>query len=409
MVVVTFLATVMYKRLDVSNREITLIAGWLYLPLVIKPLWSMVVEGTSTRRRWTLATELLIAFALVALAGAVGANALLTATVAAFAVIAFLSATHDVAADGFYLVALDDRQQAFFVGIRSTAYLIANVVGRGLLVMLAGGIESASGDVPTAWRWVYLTLAVCFLVMTGYHAVVLPRPAADRRHTGPIVSFAALGKPVVSFFQKPGIGRMLAFLLLYRLAEAQLVSLVSPFLLDDRSRGGLGLTTTEVGFVYGTLCIGMLSLGGILGGILVARDGLGRWLWPMAVAINLPNLAYVWLAAVQPENLCAVSAAVAVEQFGYGFGFTAYMVYCMVIARGSHQTVHYALCTGFMAAGMMLPSMVSGWLQELLGYPAFFGWVMLAAIPALIATAGISLEPDEGRRQTKTRPDGGDS
>ena len=409
MVVVTFLATVMYKRLDVSNREITLIAGWLYLPWVIKPLWSMVVEGTSTSRRWTLATELLIAFALVALAGAVGANALLTATVAAFAVIAFLSATHDVAADGFYLVALDDRQQAFFVGIRSTAYRIANVVGRGLLVMLAGGIESASGDVPTAWRWVYLTLAVCFLVMTGYHAVVLPRPAADRRHTGPIVSFAALGQPVVSFFQKPGIGRMLAFLLLYRLAEAQLVSLVSPFLLDDRSRGGLGLTTTEVGFVYGTLGIGMLSLGGILGGILVARDGLGRWLWPMAVAINLPNLAYVWLAAVQPENLWAVSAAVAVEQFGYGFGFTAYMVYCMVIARGSHQTVHYALCTGFMAAGMMLPSMVSGWLQELLGYPAFFGWVMLAAVPALIATAGISLEPDEGRRQTKTRPDGGDS
>ena len=409
MVVVTFLATVMYKRLDVSNREITLIAGWLYLPWVIKPLWSMVVEGTSTRRRWTLATELLIAFALVALAGAVGANALLTATVAAFAVIAFLSATHDVAADGFYLVALDDRQQAFFVGIRSTAYRIANVVGRGLLVMLAGGIESASGYVPTAWRWVYLTLAVCFLVMTGYHAVVLPRPAADRRHTGPIVSFAALGQPVVSFFQKPGIGRMLAFLLLYRLAEAQLVSLVSPFLLDDRSRGGLGLTTTEVGFVYGTLGIGMLSLGGILGGILVARDGLGRWLWPMAVAINLPNLAYVWLAAVQPENLWAVSAAVAVEQFGYGFGFTAYMVYCMVIARGSHQTVHYALCTGFMAAGMMLPSMVSGWLQELLGYPAFFGWVMLAAVPALIATAGISLEPDEGRRQTKTRPDGGDS
>ena len=409
MVVVTFLATVMYKRLDVSNREITLIAGWLYLPWVIKPLWSMVVEGTSTRRRWTLATEVLIAFALVALAGAVGANALLTATVAAFAVIAFLSATHDVAADGFYLVALDDRQQAFFVGIRSTAYRIANVVGRGLLVMLAGGIESASGDVPTAWRWVYLTLAVCFLVMTGYHAVVLPRPAADRRHTGPIVSFAALGQPVVSFFQKPGIGRMLAFLLLYRLAEAQLVSLVSPFLLDDRSRGGLGLTTTEVGFVYGTLGIGMLSLGGILGGILVARDGLGRWLWPMAVAINLPNLAYVWLAAVQPENLWAVSLAVAVEQFGYGFGFTAYMVYCMVIARGSHQTVHYALCTGFMAAGMMLPSMVSGWLQELLGYPAFFGWVMLAAVPALIATAGISLEPDEGRRQTKTRPDGGDS
>lgn len=409
LVVVTFLATVMFKRLDVSNREITLIAGWLYLPWVIKPLWSMVVEGTSTRRRWTLATELLIAVALVVLAAAVGANSLLTATVTALAVIAFLSATHDVAADGFYLAALDDHQQAFFVGIRSTAYRIANVVGRGLLVMLAGAIETASGDVPTAWRLVYLLLGVCFLGIAAYHALVLPRPAADRIATGPVVSFAAIGQPVLSFFRKPGIGRMLAFLLLYRFAEAQLVSLVSPFLLDDRSRGGLGLTTAEVGFVYGTLGIGMLSVGGILGGVLVARDGLGRWLWPMAVAINLPNLAYVWLAVAQPENLGAIAVAVAIEQFGYGFGFTAYMVACMVIARGSYQTVHYALCTGFMAAGMMLPSMASGWLQELLGYPVFFSWVMLAAIPALAATACLPLEQAEGRRQAEASPAGGDS
>ena len=404
LVVVTILATVMYKRLDVSNREITLIAGWLYLPWVIKPLWSMVVEGTSTRRRWTLATELLIAVALVALAAGVGNQPVLGITVAALAVIAFLSATHDVAADGFYLAALDDRQQAFFVGIRSTAYRIANVVGRGLIVMLAGALETASGDIATAWRWVYLTLAIGFLAIAGYHTLILPRPPSDRRPTGPVVSFATLGQPVLAFFRKPGIGRMLAFLLLYRFAEAQLVSLVSPFLLDERSRGGLGLTTSQVGFVYGTLGIGMLSVGGILGGILVARDGLGRWLWPMAVAINLPNLAYVWLAVTQPESLWAISGAVAVEQFGYGFGFTAYMVACMVIARGSYQTVHYAICTGFMAAGMMLPSMASGWLQELLGYPAFFGWVMLAAIPALLATACLPLERDEGRRQAEAAP-----
>jgi PAT family beta-lactamase induction signal transducer AmpG len=399
LVVVTFLTTVMYKRLDVPNRDITLIAGWLYLPWVIKPLWSMVVEGTSTRRRWTLATEVLVAVGLGVLAVVVGWAESIPATIVVFAALAFLSATHDVAADGFYLAALDDRQQAFFVGIRATSYRIANVLGRGLLVMLAGGIETATGDVRAAWRWVYAILGVVFLATAGYHAAVLPLPAADRRHEGPVLSFAALGQPVLSFFRKPGIARMLAFLLLYRLAEAQLVSLVSPFLLDDRGRGGLGLTTSEVGFVYGTLGIAMLSLGGILGGMLVARDGLGRWLWPMALAINLPNLAYVWLAFAQPESLWAISLAVGFEQFGYGFGFTAYMVYCMVVARGDHQTVHYALCTGFMAAGMMLPGMASGWIQEQVGYPSFFLWVMVATIPGLVATAFIPLDAGEGRRQ----------
>jgi PAT family beta-lactamase induction signal transducer AmpG len=393
LVVVTFLATVMYKRLDVSNTWITLIAGWLYLPWVIKPLWSMVVQGTATRRGWTLAMELFVAVTLAALAASMGLSALLPATVVAFAVLAFLSATHDVAADGFYLAALDERQQAFFVGIRGTAYRVANVVGRGLLLMLAGSIEAATGDVPTAWRWVYAILAAIFAAITVYHAAILPRPAADRRSTGPLVSAAALAEPVASFFRKPGIVSLLAFLLLFRFAEAQLVSLVSPFLLDGRDRGGLGLSTAEVGFVYGTLGIGLLSLGGILGGVLVARDGFTRWLWPMALAINLPNLAYVWLAWAQPESRWAVALAVGVEQFGYGFGFTAYMVACMLIARGSHETVHYALCTGFMAAGMMLPGMASGWIQEQVGYPQFFAWVMLATIPSFLATACLRLDP----------------
>jgi len=399
LVVVTFLATVMYKRLDMANRDITLVAGWLYLPWVIKPAWSMVVEGTSTRRRWTIATEVLVAVALGLLAAAVGLADPLRATVAAFAAIAFLSATHDVAADGFYLAALDDRQQAFFVGIRGTAYRVANVVGRGAFVMLAGALETATGDVRVAWQWVYAALAGLFVVLAGYHAAVLPRPAADRRHAAPILSLTTLAEPVASFFRKPGIVPMLAFLLLYRLAEAQLVALVSPFLLDGRDRGGLGLTTAQVGFVYGTLGIAALSLGGILGGILVARDGLGRWLWPMALAINLPNLAYVWLAAAQPESLWATALAVGIEQFGYGFGFTAYMVACMVIARGGHQTVHYALCTGFMAAGMMLPGMISGWIQEQVGYPTFFLWVMVATIPGLVATAFLPLDAAEGRRE----------
>jgi PAT family beta-lactamase induction signal transducer AmpG len=217
-------------------------------------------------------------------------------------------------------------------------------------------------------------------------------------HSGtPGVVLRAAVDTFVSFFRRPYIGRVLAFLLLYRFAEAQLVKMSGPFMLDEKSLGGLELSTFDVGFVYGTVGVVLLTFGGILGGILAARHGLRRWFGWMVVAINLPNVAYVILAYQQVENLLLINLAVGIEQFGYGFGFTAYLLYMIYIARGPHSTAHYAICTGFMSLGMMLPGMVSGWLQELLGYQNFFIWILVATIPSFLVVWAVPLDRDFGK------------
>jgi PAT family beta-lactamase induction signal transducer AmpG len=262
--------------------------------------------------------------------------------------------------------------------------------------------EIRSGNLRLAWSATFFVVAAVFLAFCVYHYVVLPRPAADV--AVPIIGESAAGGlasflvPFVDFFRKPRIIAILAFLLLYRFPEAQLVKLTTPFLLDPREVGGLALTTAEVGVVYGTVGVAMLTVGGLIGGFVVARSGLGRCVWPMALAVHLPNVAFVYLAYAQPTSRLAITAAVAVEQFGYGFGFTAYMLYCVYVATGKHQTVHYALCTGCMALGMMIPGMWSGWLQDLVGYRHFFVWIMLAMIPSLIAVALIPVDPDFGKK-----------
>jgi MFS transporter, PAT family, beta-lactamase induction signal transducer AmpG len=318
---------------------------------------------------------------------------------------AFSSATHDIAADGFYILALSERDQSFFVGIRSTFYRIAMIAGQGLLVMLAGYLEGerllgAKPSVPLAWSATFLVLAGLFLLLSLYHRRALPFPSNDHgategRSRGFMAEFIAT---FLTFVRKKKFGYAVAFLLLYRFAESQLVKLASPFMLDPREVGGLGLATAEVGFIYGTVGVLALTLGGILGGVAAAKQGLKYWLWWMALAINIPNLLYLFLSYAQPESLFIVSACVALEQFGYGFGFAAYMLYMIYLSQGDHATAHYALCTGFMALGMMLPGMASGWIQELLGYQTFFLWISLATIPSFIVTALIHLEPEYGRK-----------
>ncbi len=262
--------------------------------------------------------------------------------------------------------------------------------------------EIRSGNLPLAWSVTFFVVAGTFLAFCVYHFVALPRPPGDLlvRHATESGS-ARLGgffEPFATFFCRPHIVAIVAFLLLYRFPESQLVKLTTPFLLDPREVGGLALTTGTVGFIYGTVGVVMLTVGGIIGGFVAARHGLGRWLWPMALAMHLPNLAFLFLAYAQPANRWVITGAVAVEQFGYGFGFTAYMLYCVYIAAGKHQTVHYALCTGFMALGMMIPGMWSGWLQELIGYQHFFVWIMLAMIPSLLSVAFIPLDPEFGKK-----------
>ena len=395
-------SVIMYKRLGISNTELAFFTSWLYLPWVIKPLWSPIVDILRTRRFWIVAMQLLIGAGFAAVALSLPADNFFRYSLAAFWLIAFSSATHDIAADGFYILGLTDHEQAWFVGIRNTFYRIAMITGQGILVMVAGYFEETSGDTAYAWSIVFYLLTGVYIILFAWHRRVLPRPDADV--DGQISSALDLFKEFVAtfsaFFRKQYIGRILAFLLLYRFAEAQLVKLAPPFLLDDRAAGGLELATTEVGFVYGTVGMLMLTIGGLLGGFLAARHGLKYWLWWMVAAINIPNAVYIALAYFTPDSLLAVNLAVGLEQFGYGFGFTAYTLYMLYVARGKHSTAHFAICTGFMALGMMIPGMFSGWLQEILGYEHFFIWVLLAAIPSFAIVALIPLDADFGRKNS---------
>jgi PAT family beta-lactamase induction signal transducer AmpG len=593
-VVVMTMSVVLYKRLGISNTEIALYTSWLYLPWVVKPLWSPIVEMLGTKRNWIILMQLLIGAALGCVALSLPGPAFFKVTLGFFWLLAFSSATHDIAADGFYMLAMDKHQQAWFVGVRSTFYRLAMIAGQGLLIMLAGALETRtglpalemhlsahpdtaattfanaadllpaepqsgpmrlvaapdaltltttpttpdeanellqrarewnlamgftdppttpkateapvsgsswwqgtvaqpltaflrkhfgprkdgpdgsddagqvgsflitlsgppekdvvvnvgrksgdkgirlleggrftlnatnwnqhmmvvvqldpknsmptearflarSGNIPLAWAITFYTLSAMFLAFCLYHRFVLPRPASDgpsaaRRQRNMLAEFfGTFG----AFFRKPLILRALAFLLLYRLAESQLVKIASLFLLDSREAGGLALSTAAVGFVYGTVGVTALTVGGLLGGFAAAKHGLRFWLPLMVCAINLPNLVFVYLSLTTPESFLIINLCVAIEQFGYGFGFAAYMIYMLYLAQGEHRTAHYAICTGFMALGMMIPGMFSGWLQETVGYQHFFFWVMLCTIPGFIVTALIKPDPEFGRK-----------
>lgn len=665
-VVVMIVSVIMYKRLGISNTDIALYTSWLYLPWVIKPFWSPVVEVLRTKRFWTVAMQVLVGGGLAGVALTLPAPDFFRYSLAFLWLLAFASATHDIAADGFYMLALSERDQAWFVGIRSTFYRAAMITGQGLLVILAGALESAtgmppalvevraveagtgvavmpaeapssdavqlvpsarevaiplgtvpsaevdavvaearrtnalagfygpeaqaaaraeaaaearaaadtlgapegsvpeappapepegwwsrnisgplgrwitanfgrppveapanagrvavveyrlsqplpegetavvnlrqsggdksvrlvegerlefspatagqaarvvvgldhrlraptaatfearSGNVPLAWSLTFFILAGVFLGLTAWHAAALPRPATDRPAASAgagalgqylvfLVAFAAVlavvlipmmlwgivggllrreapwgrlfralpfadspfAEAIVTFFEKPGIATVVAFILLYRFAEAHLVKLASPFLLDTTETGGLALSTGEVGFVYGTVGVAGLVAGGILGGILASRDGLKRWFWPMVLAINVPNAVYVYLSTVRPDSFALINGAVALETFGYGFGFTAFLLYLIHASEGTHKTAHYAICTGFMALGMMIPGMYSGWLEDLIGYERFFVWVVIATIPSFLVASLVRIDPEFGKRDSAPAP-----
>ena len=604
-VIVMTMSVVMYKRLGISNTDIALYTSWLYLPWVIKPLWSPFVDITRTKRFWVVTMQFLVSLGLAMVAFSVQGSAFFKWSLFLFWIMAFASATHDIAADGFYMLGLSKHEQAWWVGLRSTFYRTAMVVGSGLLVVLAGVLESknglppvdipvqasataslvsdwdpaavklpaqdgelrviaqpnplqialadrsaqeakgviqkarawnathrfvaednpapaktdpkseswwkmnisgpfgrflatrfpkssgskaapvpvagnvgviyvslskqppagreiavnvgrklsgieciglgksdkgfrlmtserlvfnsdnwnqpamaviqldpnlkkdtevtfvtSSGNIPVAWSITLFVVAGLFLAFTCWHSVMLPRPAND----GPVLThhslmgefFATLG----SFFQKPGVLLAVAFILLYRFDEAQLVKVISPFLIDSRDAGGLGLTTSQVGIVYGTFGILALTCGGLLGGFMAAKYGLKRMLPIMVGAMYLPKLAFVFLSWTQPSNFLITCGAVAVEQFGYGFGFTAFMLYMLFFADGPHKTAHFAICTGFMALGMMVPGMWSGWVADLVGYKHFFAWVICSALPGftLAMLLNRKIDPQFGKK-----------
>jgi len=590
-VVVMTVSVIMYKRLGISNSDIAFYTGWLYLPWVIKPLWSPFVDLFKTKRLWIVVMQVLLGALLASVALTIPLPGFFQYTLVLLWLMAFSSATHDIAADGFYMLGLDQHQQAAFVGVRSTFYRIATIAAQGLLVILAGFIEGASGldpvelrvvaepgaanaaltlpepvttspgegplrvvadpadlhistivrekaeidsivrrarasnvgngfvtaeepaasaaadeswwdravvarlesflrahfadprtvkvqragnvgvislrlsgvpeagrsivvavgrksgdesvtllegarlvfdehnwnkpawvvfqldpalrtraetvftatsgNIPLAWSTVFAVLAVMFAIFCAYHKFMLPYPPADRPSLSAAANsiLAEFFRTFADFFRRKDIVVVMAFLLFYRFAEAQLVTLVSPFLLDAREAGGLGLTTKQVGIAYGTVGITALMAGGLVGGYVVARHGLHFWLWPMVIIMHSPDLVFVYLSHAQPQNFVLINIAVAVEQFAYGFGFTAYMLYMILVAEGVHKTAHYAICTGFMALGMMLPRMFSGWLQETVGYRHFFIWVVISTIPGFLVAALVRIDPQFGRKK----------
>jgi PAT family beta-lactamase induction signal transducer AmpG len=400
---VATVSVMLYNDLGISNQATAFLTSLLYLPWVVKPLWSPAVDVLKTRRLWIWTMQLLIGVGLTCVALTIPVPHGVQWTIVFFVLLAFSSATHDIAADGFYMLASTEREQAFFVGWRGIFFNAGKLAAQGGLVFVVARLEKHAGGKTYAWSAGFALAAGIYLCLGIYHRFILPRPAADQPKI-PVASenfSREFFKTFMVFFQKPGIVVMLSFVLLYRLGEAQLLKIIPIFLHTPPAKGGLGLAIGEISMIYGTVGVITFMCGALLGGFVISRHGLKFWLWPMLLAIHLPDAVFIWLAYGQPDGLLAIGAGVAVEQFGYGFGFTAMLLYMLYLARGEHQTAHYAICTGFMALGMMLPGMWSGWLQEQLGYRHFFLWVVLATIPSFIIATKIPLDAEFGRRSRK--------
>lgn len=419
--IVNNISVTMFTKMGVPNGEMALFTSLLYLPWVIKPLWSPFVDILKTKRWWILAMQMLMSVAFILLTLSIPHPApsviqagetpisLFTFTLILFIITAFSSATHDIAADGFYMLALDQEDQSFFVGIRSTFYRLSSIFGQGVLVYIAGFMERRTNNIPLSWQITMAVTAVIFTAVSIYHTFVIPRPKADAMRLTESTKGKAkeimyeFGRTFITYFEKPGVILAIFFMLLYRLPEAFLLKMVNPFLLDSPERGGLGLATDNVGIIYGTIGVLFLTIGGIIGGIMASKWGLKKSLWPMAASMTLPCATFVYLGMSHTTNLFVIATCVAVEQFGYGFGFTAYMLYMMYFSEGEFTTAHYAICTAFMAMSMMIPGMFAGYLQEWIGYEWFFWVVMVCCFATVFVTYFVSKNIDNhyGRKITK--------
>ena len=415
--IVNNISVLMFAKMGVPNGEMALFTSLLYLPWTIKPFWSPFIDIIKTKRWWIISMQILMSIAFILLtlsipkpdeatiAAGTTPISMFTITLVLFIITAFASATYDIAADGFYMLALRQSDQAAFVGIRSTFYRLASIFGQGVLVAIAGAIELRYKDIPLSWTITMLVTAVMFSLVTFYHLFAIPKPTSDKSVLTPGTAsakaiFQEFGRTFATYFTKPGVWLAIAFMLLYRLPEAFLIKMCMPFLVASKEAGGLELSTAEVGIVYGTIGVIFLTVGGILGGLFASRIGLKKSIWWMAGCMTLPCLTFVYLAIGQPDNLFAISTAIAIEQFGYGFGFTAYMLYMMYFSEGEFKTSHYAICTAFMALSMMIPGMFAGYLQEAVGYVNFFWIVILCCAATIVVTvfADRKIDPTYGKK-----------
>ncbi|MBQ9475847.1 MAG: MFS transporter [Bacteroidales bacterium] len=397
---VNTIALIMFKDMGMDNGTLALVTSLISLPWVLKPFWSPFVDILRSKRWWVVAMQAAMAVSVALIAFSVNLP-VLGVSLAFFVLTAFASATHDIAADGFYMLALDNHKQSAFIGIRNTFYRIAMVFGQGVLVVLAGWLEKRSGSIPLAWS---ITLGSCALLLglaSFWHSRTLPRPSDDGRASAitPREVFKEFGRAFATFFTRREIWIAMAFMLLYRLPEALSVKMLYPFFKDGSDMGGLGLGAQEFGLLYGTFGVIALLAGGILGGLASSKAGLRKMMWPMAASLALPCAVYLIMAILRPASLILIGALICFDQFGYGFGFTAYTLYMMYFSSGEFKTSHYAICTAFMAMSMMLPGLAAGYLQQSLGYVGFFILVMLCCLATFAVTffARKGVSPDYGK------------
>lgn len=411
--VVNNISVMMFTKMGVPNGDMAFFTTLLYFPWFLKGVWSPLVDVVRTKRWWIVTMQVLLTALMVLLtltlphpsADVIQSGqtpiSMFTLTLVLFIIAAFASATHDIAADGYYMLAHSPSSQAAFIGIRSTFYRIASVFGQGVLVFIAGSIETRTGDIPYSWQVTLGVSAVIFFLITLYHIFCLPHSDEDRPRQASVEeaktksNWSELAESFVTFIKKPNVLWAIAFMLLYRLPEGFLIKMCQPFLVRSTETGALGLSTEVVGLIYGTFGVIALLAGGIVGGIVASKIGLKRSLWVMAACMTLPCLTFVYLAIYQPDNIVLISIALCIEQFGYGFGFTAYMLYMMYFSEGEFKTSHYAICTAFMALSMMLPGFVAGYIQEAIGYVNFFWMVMLCCIATIAVTSIVRRQIDD--------------
>ena len=417
-VAVMTISIILYKQLGMSNADITFYTSWLYLPWVIKPLWSPFIDLIKTKRWWITSMQLLIGAAFGGVAFTIPTDFWLQGTLFFFWVMAFSSATHDIAADGFYMLGLTQHDQAWFVGIRSTFYRLATIFGQGILVMIAGNLQVIfRNSIPFSWSLMFYGVTGIFIALWLWHSYILPHPSEDEPRTHVLdIEGDGVGddiksvtvksilrdfrKTISTFLGKEQFIIAILFMLLYRMPEGLLAKVSALFLIDSIHQGGLGLSPQEYGLVQGTVGVIGLTLGGILGGICAGRDGLKKWLWPMVCAITLPDAVYVYMAYAMPSSLLVINICVFIEQFGYGFGFTAYMLYLIYYSRGNYKTSHYALCTAFMALSMMIPGLFAGALQEAVGYRSFFLIVMVCCAITFVIASLVKIDSNFGKKES---------
>ena len=403
-IIVTGLSVVMYMQMGLSDAEVGLYTGWLALPWVIKPLWSPFIDLLKTKRWWVLAMQALMGASLAGIAFSIPTAFWFQATMCLFFIIAFCSATHDISADGYYMIELDDHNQAKYVGLRNTFYRLAIIFVNGMLVSLAGILQVMfRGQIRFTWALIFYGLAGLFIGLWLYHSRFMPRPTEDVHTKRTLTEVTSeLKKMFITFFQKfdrRGTFIVMLFLLFYRFPEALLNTMTKTFMLRNNYAGGLGLSPQEYGLANGTVGLIGLLLGGIIGGILVSRDGMKRWLWPMVCAITLPDVVYIYLSYSLNSNLVVVSSCLFIEQFGYGLGFTVLTLYMLYYSQGKYKTSHYSICTGISYLGLMLPGMLSGYIKDMVGYRMFFIIVMVCCAITFAVTAFLKIDPDFGKKE----------